>query len=402
MLGKSQSFWNRPEMLLFLLAAAMPLAFKVWSSLLNNFAIERVGFTGVEIGILQSLREIPGFLSFAVVFLLYLIREQNLMILAAIVMGVGTLITGYFPSITGMYFTTVIMSIGFHYYEAVNQSLSLQWFEKKNAAYMMGRMIAVGSFSSLLAFALVYVALDWWQFSMETVYLMGGGATVLIGVICWLKFPLFEEKVPQRKSLVLRKRYWLYYALTFMSGARRQIFVVFAAFLMVEKFGFDASAMAMLFFANGALNMYFAPLIGKMIVRYGERRSLIVEYVGLILVFTAYAFVENPWIAITLYILDHLFFSMAIAMKTYFQKIADPADMAPTAGVAFSINHIAAVILPALYGVLWLYSPSAVFLTGAALAFGSLLLANLVPFDPESGNEVRWPGSSRQAATVQS
>ncbi len=401
MLTKIKSIWNRPEMLLFLLAAAMPLAFKVWSSLLNNFTIERAGFTGVEIGILQSLREIPGFLSFTIVFLLFVIREQNLMILAAIVMGVGTLITGYFPSVTGLYFTTVVMSIGFHYYEAVNQSLSLQWFDKETAAHNMGKMIAVGSFTSLIAFALVYAGLSWLNFTMETVYLLGGGATVLIGVICWIKFPQFPQKVEQNKNLVLRKRYWLFYALTFMSGARRQIFVVFAAFLMVEKFGFDASAMAVVFFINGALNMYFAPLIGRMIIRFGEKRSLTFEYVGLILVFTAYAFVDNPWIAVALYIIDHLFFSMAIAIKTYFQKIADPADMAPTAGISFTISHIAAVVLPAAYGILWLYSPSAVFLTGAALAFGSLLLARLIPDVPTWGNETLWRKQSVEPVQVE-
>ncbi len=382
-------------MLLFLLAAAMPLAFKVWHSLLNNFSIEEAGFTGIEIGILQSLREIPGFLSFAVIFLLWLIREQSLMILSICVMGIGTLLTGFFPSVTGLYITTVIMSIGFHYYEAVNQSLSLQWFDKETAAQNMGKMIAIGSFSSLLAFGGVYGALSLLQLEMKTVYLIGGGLTVLIGLIAWRKFPQFPQKVEQRKHLVLRKRYWLYYALTFMAGARRQIFIVFAAFLMVEKFGFSASDMAVMFLVNGLFNIYFAPKIGRIIARWGEKRSLTFEYLGLILVFVSYAFVDTPWIAVGLYILDHILFTMAIAIKTYFQKIADPADMAPTAGIAFTINHIAAVILPAVYGVIWIYSPPAVFLTGATLSFCSLLLARLIPLRPEEGVEVTWPGPLR-------
>lgn len=391
MISKLKGFWQKPEMLLFLLAAAMPLSFKVWSSLLNNFAIEQANFTGVEIGILQSLREIPGFLSFAVVFLLWLVREQDLMLLSAIIMGVGTLITGFFPTITGLYFTTVIMSIGFHYYEAVNQSLSLQWFDKNTAALDMGRMIAVGSFFSTVTFAGVYIALSWFELSMAAVYVMGGGATVLIAVVAWIKFPLFPQKVEQRNHLFLRRRYWLYYALTFMAGARRQIFIVFAAFLMVEKFGFDASALAIVFLINGLLSMYFAPLIGRFIIRWGERKALTFEYIGLILVFVTYAFVENPWIAIGLYIVDHLLFAMAIAIKTYFQKIADPADIAPTAGIAFTISHIAAVVLPAVYGVLWMYSPVAVFLTGALFSLGSLFLARMIPVSPAVGCEVSLP-----------
>ena len=148
---------------------------------------------------------------------------------------------------------------------------------------------------------------------------------------------------------------------------------------------------------NGVLNMLFAPKIGRLIVRWGERRALTLEYIGLIGVFTAYAFVETAWIAVALYILDHLFFSMAIAIKTYLQKIADPADLAPTAGVAFSINHIAAVGLPALLGLVWVISPAAVFLTGAVLAFGSLLLARLIPESPEPGFEVILSPSGRPA-----
>ena len=98
--------------------------------------------------------------------------------------------------------------------------------------------------------------------------------------------------------------------------------------------------------------------------------------------------VESAFVAGALYVIDHLFFALAIAMRTYFQKIADPADIASTAGVAFTINHIAAVVLPAMYGLLWLVSPSLVFLSGAVLATMSLILSMLIPYDPEPGREV--------------
>ncbi|MFT5717507.1 MAG: putative MFS family arabinose efflux permease [Oleiphilaceae bacterium] len=380
--------WRRPEILLFLMAAAMPISFGVWQALLNNFAIEKAAFTGVEIGILQSLREIPGFLAFTAVLLLLVLREQTLALASLLLMGLGTAMTGFFPSELGLYCTTVLMSIGFHYYETINQSLSLQWFDKEHAAHKMGQMVAVGSFAGLIAYALVWLALDVFFIKMETLYLIGGGITIMIAIFCWYSFPLFPNKVEQHKHLFMRKRYWLYYALTFMGGARRQIFVVFAGFLMVEKFDFSAADIAALFLINGFMTMIFATKIGKLIGQWGERKALTVEYIGLIIVFSAYAVVENPAIAASLYVLDHWLFSLAIAQKTYFQKIADPKDIAPTAGVAFSINHIAAVILPAAYGLLWVVSPAAVFLTGAAMGGVSLLLARKVPIQPERGNEV--------------
>ena len=92
-------------------------------------------------------------------------------------------------------------------------------------------------------------------------------------------------------------------------------------------------------------------------------------------------------LAASLYIIDHLFFSLALALKTYFQKIADPEDIAPTAAVAFTINHIAAVFLPVLLGYLWLVSPGAVFLLAAGIAVLSLLLALLIPRHPQKGQE---------------
>ena len=111
------------------------------------------------------------------------------------------------------------------------------------------------------------------------------------------------------------------------------------------------------------------------------------EYIGLIVVFTSYAFVTDPTIADGLYVIDHLFFAMAMALRTYFGKIADPRDIAPTSGIAFSINHIAAVVVPAGFGLIWLVNPSAVFYTGAGLAAVSLLFAQFVPRHPDQGNE---------------
>ena len=381
--------WRRPEILLLLMAAAVPLSFATWQALLNNFAIERAAFTGAEMGILQSLREVPGFLAFLVVYLLLLWREQTIAYLALLLLGVGTAVTGLFPSILGLYVTTVAMSIGYHYYETVQISLSLQWIDKDKAPETLGRIIAAGSFASIVTFGLIWLAMDVAGLDFAWVYAAGGGLTAAVALFAWTAFPRFPERVRQHRHMVLRRRYWLYYLLTFMSGARRQIFIVFAGFLMVEKFGFDVAAITLLFLVNAVINVFMAPRIGRLIGRWGERNSLIFEYCGLILVFTAYAFVENPAVAAGLYVVDHLFFALAIAIKTYFQKIADPADIAATAGVSFTINHIAAVLLPVGLGFVWLASPSAVFLTGSALAAISLLLSFNVPTAPAPGNEVQ-------------
>ena len=119
--------WRTPETLVLLSAAVPAMALATWMALLNNFAVERAGFTGIEIGITQSLREVPGFLGFAAIFLLAVVREQRFLYLTLIVLGVGIALTGFFPHAAGLYVLTVLMSFGYHYHSVVHTSLTLQW-----------------------------------------------------------------------------------------------------------------------------------------------------------------------------------------------------------------------------------------------------------------------------------
>ena len=389
--ARALPFWRRPIFLLMLLAVGMPIAFNTWSALLNNFVIEAAGFTGVEIGWLHTIREIPGFLAIGVIVLIMFIREQVLGIVALLLLGVATAITAWFPTLGGLLTLTMLSSIGFHYYETVNQSLQLQWIDKKRAPQVLGWIVAVGSAASLVAYGTLVLTWKAFDLSYNVVYMTAGGVTVAIALFAFFAYPQFESPHPQLKTFVLRKRYWLYYALQAMAGARRQIFTVFAAFMMVERFGFEVHEVTALLLINYVANMIFAPLMGKAVGLWGERRALIFEYAGLIAVFLAYGgiyyFGWGVVLAATLYVIDHLFFALAFALKTYFQKIADPQDIAPTAAVAFTINHIAAVILPALLGYLWVTAPGAVFILAAGMAAVSLALALMIPRHPEKGHE---------------
>lgn len=389
--AQSLPFWRRPVTLLFVMALTMPIAFNAWSALLNNFVIEAANFDGADIGLLHTVREIPGFLAVGVIAVIIFIREQVLAMISLMMLGVATALTAWFPSLGGLLFVTLFSSIGFHYYETVNQSLQLQWLPKDRAPQVLGWLVAMGSAATMVVYGLIVLTWERFDLSYNFVFMAAGGATALLALFCLFAFPQFDAPTPQTKKLILRRRYWLYYALQFMAGARRQIFVVFAGFMMVEKFGFEVHELTSLYLINLMINMMVAPLLGKAVARFGERRTLIFEYTGLAIVFAAYGgiywFGWGVLLAATLYVIDHVLFALALALKTYFQKIADPADIAPTAAVAFTINHIAAVFLPALLGLLWVVSPGAVFGLAAAMAVVSLLLSLLVPRHPEPGNE---------------
>ena len=306
-------------------------------------------------------------------------------------LGFAVAVTAWFPTFGGLLITTFISSLGFHYYETVKQSLELQWIPKDKAPQTLGWLLAVGSAGSLIAYGGVAILWKYFEWDYNKLYLISGSITILIALFCYFAYPSFKGPTIQNSTLILRKRYWLFYALQFMAGARRQIFIVFAAFMMVERFGFQVHEVTVLFLINYIANMLFGPIIGRIVQTFGERNALIFEYFGLIIIFAAYggvyAFGWSVVLAAVLYVLDHLFFGLSIAQKTYFQKIADPADIASTAAVAFTINHIGAVVLPALLGYVWLYSPAFVFIVASGIAVISLVLSFCIPKKPSANNE---------------
>ena len=386
-----KEYLRTPVGFLILVSIAMPIAMSGWLALLNNFVIERANFSGAEIGWLHTVREIPGFLTLSIVFVLPFIREQRLIILSLITLGGAVAVVGYYPIFTGIMITTLVSSIGFHYFEAAQQTLQLQWLNKKKAPQILGWLLAASSGASLLTFGTIAIMYSHFDFTYKQMYIYCGSITIFLAVIAFIFWPKYPTQKQTTKKLIIKKAYWLYYILQFICGARRQIFSVFAAFMLVEKFGLEVHQVSWLLLLNFSVNLIFAPFVGWLIGRIGEKWTLITEYSGLSVVFFAYSliyFLDWPaWVAAALYIIDHLFYAMMIAQKTYLQKIALKEDLASTTAVAFTINHIAAVFLPVVLGYVWIISPPLVFILATFLALSSLLISFAVPENPFPGNE---------------
>jgi len=347
------------------------IGLQAWLTLFNNFAVEKIGLTGRQVGVIQSVREIPGFLTLLVIFVMVIIKEHRLSAISVIILGLGLALTGIFPSYGGLMIMTLIMSFGFHYYETTNQSLTLQYFDEDTSPWVFGKLRSIAAASNIGIGIIIYFFSAILDFNHT--YLIIGGMIMAAGFWAFTRNPTDRSLVLQYKKMVFRKRYWLYYFLTFMAGARRQIFIAFAVFLLVKKFDFTVRDVTTLFVINNFINYFLSPLIGKSIIRFGEKKVLSLEYSCLIFVFLGYAVAESRMVAAVLYILDHIFFNFAIAIRTYFQKVGDPKDIAPSMAVGFTINHIAAVFLPAVGGLLWMVDYRIPFLAGAFLSLVSLM-----------------------------
>jgi len=374
--GEKDLLSQKMYIFLLMLTVATALGFQSWRTIYNNFAVEVVGLDGFQNGVVQSFREVPGFLALLIIYILLVIKENRLAALCVLIMGVGVSLTGMLPTFYGLLFTTVLLSFGFHYFETLNQSLTLQYFDTKTAPLVFGRLRSLSSASNLVVGALVFVLVG--LVSYHAILLIFGLMVIAIASVCLLMKPSDKNIPLQKKGIVLKRRYGIYYALTFLAGARRQVFVAFAVFLMVKNFHFSIQMITVLFVLNNLINYFLSPLIGRAINRFGERKVLSAEYFSLVFIFITYAYTSSAIVVGIMYILDHIFFNFSIAIRTYFQKIGLAEDIAPTMAVGFTINHIAAVVIPITGGWLWLIDYRIPFIVGAALSLVSLGLTQLI------------------------
>jgi len=361
---------------LMLLVIAATAGHQGWRTLFNNFAVDDVGINGFQVGVIQSVREIPGFLALFVVYLLLVIKEHRLSTIAVLFVGIGVALTGFFPSFWGLIFTTLLMSVGFHYFETTNKSLTLQYFSLNQSPIVFAKQKSWTAMANIGMGALIFIGAQF--ISVQTSFVFIGSAVFCVGIIAFFLNPVEKDIPLQNKGMVLRKKYWLFYVLNFLSGARRQVFVVFAVFMMVEKYHYTVKDIAILFVINNIITYFISPYIAKGINRLGERKMLSMEYFSLIFVFLGYAWIDNAWIVAALYIIDHIFFGFSMGINTYFQKTGDSKDIAPSMAVGFTINHISAVVIPVLGGLLWMIDKQIPFIAGSFVSIISLGFVQLM------------------------
>jgi len=377
-----EQFKNKPMYTyLMVLVICASAGLQGWMALFTNFAKEIVGVNGFQIGVTQAVREIPGFLTFLAMYVLLIMREHRLSAWSVVLLGIGIGATGFFTTFPGLLMTTLIMSTGFHYFETTNKSLTVQYFDKNDAPIVFARLRGYGALANIMVGSIV------WALSFVLPYrfnfLLLGLFISFAGIYMLSKNPATEPGLHNQNKLILRRKYWLYYTLNFLSGARRQIFIVFAVFLLVEKYRLSVNTIAGIFVLNYALTYLTNRYISRAINVYGERVVLSLESASLFVLFLGYAFIENVWVAIILYVLDSIFFNFSIGLNTYLQKTADPGDLSQSTAVGFTINHISAVVIPLIGGSLWLLNWQLPFIIGACLTVVSLFFTQKIKTHPQ-------------------
>ena len=349
--------------------------FAVYGAVFINFITDTLGIHAVQMGALESTREIPGLLAVGIAAVFARFAESRIAALCLCLSAAGVAATGYVHSYGELVLVTVFWSIFMHQWFTSSSAIPLALASGQDGGRHLGRMGAVGSGAAILAF--VFVRLGVGHLSYP-VFFVTAAAFIFAGGLCLLPMS-GASTTHNRPRLLFRREYGLFYGLTFLEGFRRQIFSTFALFALVEHWKVSLDQIAILMLINAIASFVVAAPVGHLIDRIGERRSMTFYYGAIALTFAGYALVQRVIVLEALWVLDSILFSFGVGITTYLNRIVRPGEMMPSLAMGQTMNHIAAVVIPVAGGLLWhRFGYHAPFWCGVAAAVVSLFITQSV------------------------
>lgn len=362
--------------------------FAVYSGVFQNFLRDVLHADERQLGLLESIREIPGLLAALLAGIVVALAESRVAAIGLAIGGIGIACSGFADNFTKLVLITVGWSIGFHLWVTVAPAITLTLAKGKEGGRHLGRMSSIGALATICALGFCTVTAPFLtrQFSPSakySTYFVIGGAVIVVGAFLCTQLS-HHAAGGQRQRLIFRREYSLFYLLTFLEGCRRQIFSIFASFALILVYHTPLEEMLILQFVNAILIAVTAPRMGKMIDKLGERGPLTLYAIGLIVVFLGYAVVQNKAALEALFLIDNVLFTFGIGFNTYLHRIVRPGELTPCLAMGTTMNHIAAVTVPVGGAYLWFVTKNyqLPFWVGVGIAAISLIATRWLPEGP--------------------
>jgi predicted MFS family arabinose efflux permease len=355
----------------------------VWATR-NNFFVETIGLNSGQVLWLEGIREIPGLgLMFIAALTMRLPLSQR-SAASLIIMSIGyamyAIVNSYFALLT----VAIVASLGMHMWMPLRSTLAMCLTTKDKTGRVLGSLASVGAFASLTAMGVLSLISRLFESISLRAYFIGSGVFIIAAAFLIFRIPTqvgATETEPPR--MLLKYRYWLYYVLTFLDGARKQVLDSFGMFMLVDKFGLKVWNISSLLLVSSVLNMISGPYVGRLIDRYGERRMVPLSYIILSLCCVGFATIRSVWILALMLIAIKLMIMFGMGLSTYVRRISPQEELTPTLSAGISINHITSVVMPLVAGALIPFiGYGGVFLGTAALIILSVPFALALQVSP--------------------
>jgi predicted MFS family arabinose efflux permease len=390
---KAMSGWARGkerDFLLFLISGVfLGITISVDGSTLTNYLKEHIGMVILQRSALEFPRELPGLLVVVVIGLLSFLGDVRIGMIANLVAGIGMFSLGIIPPSYALVILTIfIYSMGLHMFMPVGASIAMSFAKPEEVGKVMGRLAAVTNIAVVVSSAALWALFRFLHMSFAASFAIGAAAYLISAIL--LAFIKPTRTVRVKKRYVFRKEYRLYYWLCMLYGARKQIFITFGPWVLVDVFKQHVSTMAILFFVIAVAGIFLKPWIGHLIDKVGERFVLSWEAFLFFFACLGYAFAEDVFpgrVAIffiyACYVLDFSLDSVYMARTTYMGKIAlRPEDVSPSLSLGTSLDHLVTIFLPLLGGIVWTTSGPGgykyVFMGGALIAVVNFVSSRMI------------------------
>ncbi|MGE5404453.1 MAG: MFS transporter [Candidatus Saccharibacteria bacterium] len=386
---------GRPLLMFAIASLTMGIYSGLYDPSFNNYLAQVHHVSEVVRGSLEFPRELPGFLVAFVIAALLFLADTRIAALSAFLVGIALWGQGFLaPDLKSVIVWMLLWSIGGHVYMTIAPSIGLRLAREGEEGRRLGQLGSLESMGSLMGMGLVYLGSTFLHVSFGVIFGVAATCAIIAAIMLFLIKP--EPVAQGPKRLVLKRKYSLFYFLNVLFGARKQIFITFAPWVLIKVFHCGVATFALLGFIGTAMSIAFRPVLGRMIDSLGEKLIIAIESVVLIIICVMYGMAPGWFpakIALPLimacYIADQLLFSVRIARITYLNRIADDQqDIAPTLSMGVSIDHLVSMTIPFGGGLLWAYYgfPS-VFMVAGGIALLNLLAALMIPEKSQAYNK---------------
>ncbi len=386
----------RRNILLMLGAAALVgLNIGIFESIFNNYLSEVHHLESGQRGVLEFPRELPGFLAAIFAGLLFLLSDTRAAVVAMLALAAGLIGLGYFAdSFSAMIAWMMLWSIGHHLFMPLEQSIAVSLSKEGQVGRRLGQIGAATTGATIVGAGIVWVGIDYFTLSFSQFFTMSAVAGLLAGVMLWrMRIDGTPDATQSgerlrptfRERFFFRREYGIFYLMAILFGARKQVFITFGPWVLVQVLGEPASVIAKLWMVASLLGIVFRPLLGRMIDRIGERPILVADAAVLALICIGYGIGPSlswgPWgvrLAYACFVLDQVLFAVGMARVSYLKRIAvDSKDLTPTLSLGVSIDHAVSMSLPALGGLIWLhYGYASVFWVAAVISLVNMIVCS--------------------------
>lgn len=347
----------------FLSLLTIGLAYGLYKGVIDNYLAEIVTMGEFDRGVAEFFRELPGLMLVFILALFYTFSAEQMYKLGAVIMLCGMGMVFALPADRVLVTIAIcVYSLGEHIQLGMKNTLSLEYAKSGHSGTALGLQSSVYQIGTLCGYVVVIIAFLFisGMKAFKSFFLLAAIITAF-GMLVAFRITGHSETDKSKARFYFRQKYTKYYCLEIFYGARKQVFLTFGPYVLILFYQANTTIISLLF-AVSAIACYFAaPLVGKIIDRFGYKIVMVSDTLILVIVCFFYGFAHHIFpmniafiVCCINYVLDSVISLASMASNVYVQDISDDKEeVRATISTGISVNHMITILIALFGGWIW-------------------------------------------------